>query len=178
MFSRALGARQPGRRNRPYGLRHADPVVAFLLIGLMGAAISGVTFVASRSPHWPAVGVTDCSMPAYKTERPSSPTISSFDRRRHPLRVPMRRLTRSHWNTEADRESGAPQCLPGRLRRSHRKGVGTGSERWAMLQLSPNKALLHVPEPCARPNGVNAASGGKCRNGGRAAGPHGRPLCN
>ena len=71
MFSRALGARQAGRRNRPYGLRHADPAVAFLLIGLMGAAISGVTIVASRRPHWPAVGVTDCSMPAYKTERPS-----------------------------------------------------------------------------------------------------------
>jgi hypothetical protein len=70
MFSRALGARQAGRHNLPYGLRHADPAVAFLLIGLMGATISGVTIVASRSPHWPAVGVTDCLMPAYKTERP------------------------------------------------------------------------------------------------------------
>jgi len=35
------------------------------------AAISGVTIVAGRSPHWPAAIVTDCSIPAYKTERPS-----------------------------------------------------------------------------------------------------------
>jgi len=37
----------------------------------MGAAISGATMLASTSPHWPAAIVTDCSMPAYKTERPS-----------------------------------------------------------------------------------------------------------
>jgi len=49
-------------------LRRADPAVPFLLIALMGAAISGITMVASKSPHWPAP-VTDCSLPAYKSER-------------------------------------------------------------------------------------------------------------
>ena len=70
MFSRH-GARHAGRRNRAYRLWRADPVVPFLLIGLMGAAIGGITLLASRSPQWPAAIVTDCSLPAYKTERPS-----------------------------------------------------------------------------------------------------------
>ena len=71
MFSRAPGTRQKSRRRRANRLRRSDPAVLFLLIALMGAAISGATMVASRSPHWPAAIVTDCSMPAYKTERPS-----------------------------------------------------------------------------------------------------------
>jgi len=69
MFSRAPGTRQKSRRRRANRLRRSDPAVLFLLIALMGAAISGATMVASRSPHWPAP-VVDCSLPAYKSERP------------------------------------------------------------------------------------------------------------
>ena len=65
------GAGHAGRCNRAYRLRRADPIVPFLLIGLLGAAIGGITLPASRSPQWPAASVTDCSLPAYKAERPS-----------------------------------------------------------------------------------------------------------
>ena len=73
MSWRAVGAKRAGRRNRRFRLLRAEAAVPFLLIGLMGAAISGITIAASRSPHWPAAVVADCSMPAYKSERPSCP---------------------------------------------------------------------------------------------------------
>ena len=74
MFRRALAARHMGqhKRWRRRRRRRAEPAVPFLLIALMGAAISGITMLASRSPHWPAA-VADCSLPAYKSERPPCP---------------------------------------------------------------------------------------------------------
>lgn len=72
MFRRTLSARQMGRHKRCRRLRRAQPAVPFLLIALMGAAIGGITMVASKSPHWPAP-VADCSLPAYKSERPPCP---------------------------------------------------------------------------------------------------------
>jgi hypothetical protein len=139
------------------------------------AAISGVTIVAGRSPHWPAAIVTDCSMPTRPSDHPA-PTTLSFDRRHHPSRVPTRRPTPWNCNTEADREVNAPRHSPMRV------ASVAGEERRHRITVIPDKALLHTRPNFARcqmgPDGVSVVFGGKMGNGGQAAGPHGRPLCD